>query len=862
MTLDAGTRLGPYEILAPLGAGRMGEVYRARDTRLSREVAIKVLPAEVSEAPRRLKRFETEARAASALNHPNIVTIYDFGTAGSTSYIAMERVEGTTLRELALGGALPTRKLLQIATQIAEGLAKAHTAGIVHRDLKPENVMVNRDGIVKLLDFGLAKLMASDGEIGEGPNLPSATGTNPGVVLGTAVYMSPEQASAEPLDFRSDQFALGSILYELATGVQPFRRATALQTLTAVVQEEPEPIAGINPELPPPLRWIIERCLEKDPSARYASTQDLARELAGVQRRLTEIGSSGSLTPVARERRGLLLWAAVGAVALLAIVTVIARSKAPSVTPQRIQTSLLPPERRSFSETAPVAISVAGDRIVFGAGNATDSSPDLFVRVLAQGASQVLPGTVDAQYPFWSPDGKSIGFFQYGKLRTLEVLGGTPKTICEAPEGRGGAWSPAGVILFAPNSNGPLFRVSASGGEPTPVTRVDTGKKEYGHRWPQFLPDGKHFFFQASSTAGSRNASIRIGWLESTKTTFLTEAASTGMYASPGYVLFVDPRGRLVAKPFDADRLESRGTAVPLAEDVFLDEGIGQAAFSVSRDGLLACQTSTEAARLTWFDRRGQQVGAIGQWGDSWGPRLSPDGLRVASQLRANGVWIDELSRGIGMRMTPGQWPVWSPDGREIAFSLNGDLYLRTPNGTDEPRLLVHGLNEVNPDDWSPDGRFILYEDHDPKTQTDLWVLPLDGDRKPRPFLRTEADEGAARFSPDGRWVAYGGEGGVYVLPFPGPGDRWKVANGGGHPVWSHDGKELFYLDADVLVVDVTVAGSVLRTGESKHLFRCPAGEQYDVSADGKRFLFTVLNESARPDPITLVQHWETAPKP
>ena len=865
MTLTAGSRLGPYEILAPLGAGGMGEVYRAQDTRLGREVAVKVLPAELSSDASRLKRFEKEARSVSALNHPNIVTIYDIGSVDSIPYIAMEKVEGSTLREMLLGGPLSMRKLLQIAPQIADGLARAHDAGIVHRDLKPENVMVSRDGVVKILDFGLAKLIAGGLGIDEEGLLPTTTGTRPGVVMGTVGYMSPEQASAGTVDYRSDQFSMGSILYEMATGKRAFQKKTGVETLTAILNEEPEPIGQVNPRVPAPLRWVVERCLAKEPENRFASTRDLARDLANLRDRVTEVSGSGETAAAPRRAKRRLLWLFAAAAVIVTTAVSIVLWRASPATPRRIHSSLLPPEQLGLSDNAPVAISPDGDRLVFGAGS-TQEPYSLYLRVLAEGTSQRLPGTVDALSPFWSPDGKSVGFFENGKLKTLDVAGGTPKTICDAPAGNGGTWGSGGVILFAPNSNGPIYRVPAAGGEPAPVTELDAARNEYGHRWPQFLPDGKHFFFQASSARGNKKASIRIGALDTKATRLLTAAASTGMYAPPGYVLFVDARGKLVAQPFDADRLETKGAAVPLAENVGLDENGGPAGFSVSRDGFLACQTSAGTARLTWFDRSGKQGECPGEWGEIWVPRLSPDGKRVMGQMRSNGVWIGvwigELSRRLGALATAGQWPVWSPDGRQIAFSLNGDLYVKTSSGTDEPRLLLHAANELGPDDWSPDGRFLLYEDRDPRTWADLWVLPLDGDQKPRPFLRTAADEDAARFSPDGRWVAYETQGGLFVLPFPGPGDRWNVANGA-RPVWSRDGKELFYIDGDnVMVVPVTVAGSSFRTGEPTRLFKRPPGEFFDVSADGKRFLFTVLSESARPEPITLVQNWTSGLKP
>jgi eukaryotic-like serine/threonine-protein kinase len=883
MSLSTGQRLGPYEVLAPLGAGGMGEVYRARDTRLSREVAIKVLPAAVSSDPERLKRFEKEARSASSLNHPNIVTIYDIGESGGASYIAMELVGGQTLRDLLAEGALPAKRLLAIAAQVADGLAKAHGAGIAHRDLKPENVMVTKDGFVKILDFGLAKLTQPDAPEGQKTHAPTVSaGTEPGVVMGTVAYMSPEQALGKAIDFHSDQFSFGSVLYEMATGKQAFARGNAPETLAAIIREEPEAISTSAPSAPVPLRWAIERCLAKDPEERYASTRDLARDLARLREGISEgTLSGGSFATVAPSRfpSGLLRAALVllGGVAIgAAVVAVVLRRPRMPAAPI-LRTSLLPPEGRTFRRAA-VALSPDGRQVAFGTLDSA-GNPELWIRSLAQPEARHLSNLDDARNPFWSPDGRLVGFFSSSKLQTIEAAGGAPRTVCEVQfGGRGGTWNRDGVVLFAPGPFTAIFRVSAAGGEPAPVTRLDSGRKELSHRWPSFLPDGRHFLFLSMATTGDRDVAVFLGSLDSPEVRLLVRAYSSAVFAPPGYLLFVDASRTLVALPFDAESLRVSGAPIPVAEGVLSGRGgTGKSGFSATGPELLAYLPHGKSTRIVWFDRSGREVGTVGPPGDHGFPRLSPDGKKVAvgteSAKNPYDVWVHDLSRGTQTRLMSDEYndeaPVWSPDGRQIAFTSSrtgrDDLYAKDSNGTGDVRLLLHSDHQLIPDDWSPDGRLLLYDDVDPKGSSDLWVLPLFGDRKPYPFVRTKAPEGQARFSPDGRWVAYwsgeSGVGEIYVLPFPGPGDRWQVSTGGWDPVWRRDGKELFYLSGDgVVAVDVKMAGSTLETGPPRPLFRLPPQAEiettYDVSPDGQRFLTIVSDKEARLVPITLMQNW------
>jgi eukaryotic-like serine/threonine-protein kinase len=895
---SAARRLGPYEFIGRLGAGGMGEVYRARDTRLGREVAIKVLPAELSADADRLRRFEKEARSASSLNHPNIVTIYEVERIESTSFIVMELVDGKTLREVLSEGALPVRRLLTIAVQIAEGLARAHSAGIIHRDLKPENVMVTKDGLVKILDFGLAKLAHPEQEGGgltQGPTVSG--GTSPGVVMGTVGYMSPEQASGHPVDFRSDQFSFGSLLYEMATGKGPFRRATAAQTLAAIIQDEPEPIINANPTIPVPLRWILERCLAKEPNGRYASTEDLARELATVRDHLSQISSVERALPETAGRllrkRELLGWALAAVLALLGAFLL---SRRPAAAPlDRLQVSLLPPPViESDWDIAPPAVSPDGRHVVFRAQNS------LWLRSLAEKEWKKLPGTEAGAYPFWSPDSQAIGFITLWdfKLKRIGVNGVGSQLIGEAPRFRGASWGADDTIVFG-QLNGPLYRIPAGGGQPSALTRLDQARRELDHRWPYFLPDGRRLLYLVRT---ERHDMILVaGSLDSNETKILGKASSTVAYSPPGYLLSTRTDRALVAQPLDVRSLRLSGSPVSIAENVLWEIHGPSSAFSVSSNGVLVYQSGPidSPSKLAWWDRSGRQLETFSPSPSYPSPVLSPDGTRVTTpkadtESGISHLWLHEFDRGTSTRLTfdPGddQDPVWSPDGGQLAFSRarNGirNIYLKSANGSGtEERLLASDVVQI-PLDWSSDGAFLLYLESGPKAweaeKGDLWVLPMAGQRKP---LRVAQDVfgaagGTAKISPDGHFLAYtsdeSGRFELRVQTFPQPTQRWQISAGGGsEPRWRRDGKELFYVSSDNRLMAVqTKTGSSFAASAPRALFQMSGLGNYmaarralfrlpdigyDVARDGSRFLVVVPDPDVPKPPITVVFNWLAA---
>jgi Tol biopolymer transport system component len=842
-------------------------------------VAIKVLPAELSADEDRLKRFEREARSASSLNHPNIVTVYDIGSAEGASYIAMELVDGKTLREILAGGPVPARKLLGIAAQIAEGLAKAHSVGIVHRDLKPENVMVTKDGLVKILDFGLAKLAHPEVEAGHSTEAPTVTqGTEPGIVMGTVAYMSPEQASGHPVDYRSDQFSLGSVLYEMATGKRAFAGETKPEILASIIREEPEPIGPLAPRTPAPLRWIIDRCLAKEARERYVSTEDLARDLEGVRTRLSETSGSGEALGIRPPRRGLrtaalvLVGAILGAVAL-GLAFGLLRGRLGSNALRRLEASLNPPAGTSFAlEDGGVSLSPDGRYLAF----ATQDSR-LWVHDLSQSNAREIAGAAPAHSPFWSPDSRSVAFFSKGKLRVAELSGGSIRTVCDVSGARGGAWSPEGVILFARTAKGPLFRVPAAGGEPVEATVLEPTRREVSHRFPIFLPDGRHFLYVAWHLGeGPENVPwIVAGSLDSKAVKPLFRSLTSPVYAPSGHLLYV-PRGRtLVAQRFDLRDLKVVGPAIPIVDQIEVSDW-RNSPVTVSPSGLLVHYSGVLAqTRLVWFDRAGREIGTLGSPAAFEESRLSPDGTKVAvsvtsPQTGEQHVWIYDASRGTG---APGiaesedeRQLIWSPDGREICFSSyrDGDanLYVAPSDGTAPAKPLLQSERNKQPLDWSPDGKWIVYGDLNEKTLADIWLLPLFGERRPTPFIQTASIEYNARFSPDGRWLAYqsnqSGQHEVYVTPFPGPGERTQVSTGGGEsPKWSKKGSEIVYLAGRQLMSVEIRGGPPSRLGAPRLLFEMPAGvQEFDVSPDSQKFLAIVPDKDFKPPPLTMVMNW------
>jgi eukaryotic-like serine/threonine-protein kinase len=890
MPLVPGTQLGPYEITASLGAGGMGEVYRARDMRLERTVAIKTLPAQFSFDPVRKQRFEREAKTISSLNHPHICVLHDIGHQDGIDYLVMECVEGETVAKRLEKGPLPLEQVLRFGTQIADALDKAHRSGVVHRDLKPGNIMLTPTG-TKLLDFGLAKPAAS---LVSGATLTAAvTQTTPmtqeGTVVGTFQYMSPEQVEGKDLDGRSDIFSLGAVLYEMLIGKRAFQGKSQLSVASAILEKDPTPIAAIKPMTPPALDYAIKKCLAKLPDERWQSASDLASELKWI----TESGSQAgqpSGVELRRMKRERIAWLAASLLLVAALVTVYYRRP---VAPTRPTWSyILPSEKTAFSNFGgPVAVSPDGQKLAFVARTA-EGVDLLWVRPLDAPSAQPIAGTEGAFYPFWSPDNQSLGFFAGGKLKTVSALGGPALTLCDATGPRGATWGGEGTILFALTWGG-LQSVPASGGLPVAVTRLDASRSETSHRWPNFLPDGRHFFYLAANFTGgpAEAASVYLASLDLKENKLLFHARSNVAYTS-GYLLFAQ-QGTLMARPFDEKRLELKGEAFPVAEHVLYNQLVWRGVFSASGNGVLAYMggATGNPGQLFWFDRSGKQLQGVGGPGDFSWHEVSPDGQRVAVQTLDSAaanyqIGVYDLSRGTNMRLTFGPWrnqaPVWSPDSQTIAYGANqkgrnNTLFQRKSDGTGGEQLLTESRDNKFPTSWSADGRFIAYNSTpEGKSNSELWILPLFGDRKPFAFLQTNSNVAEGRFCPRGGWIAYSsdesGRSEVYVTSFPEHQGKWLVSQSGGSmPRWRRDGKELFYLapTSQLMAADVNLSGSTFEVAAVHPLFRLrlapgppiydlgPTAGQigYDVSPDGQRVL---VNSPAENDaaPITVILNW------
>jgi eukaryotic-like serine/threonine-protein kinase len=752
MTIPAGSRLGPYEILSPLGAGGMGEVYRAKDTRLERTVAIKVLPQKLSSSPEIRQRFEREAKTISQLSHAHICALYDVGREGDTEYLVMEYLEGETLSDRLGKGALPPDQTLRYGQEIADALDKAHRQGIVHRDLKPANVMLTKSG-VKLLDFGLAKAMgrsersldATGREQAAAEHdpkarssitaLPTVAGnpnlTQEGTILGTFQYMAPEQLEGKDADARTDIFAFGATLYEMATGKKAFSASSQASLITAIMSSDPAPISSVQPMSPPALDRVVKKCLAKDPEDRWQSAGDLGSELKWIAE-----GSQTAL-PLAslsrRKGRERLAWVGLAAAASIALVLGLLLLRQRPTPSARFETSILPPEKILFVfRGSPPAVSPDGRRIAFTA-ESSEGVTRLWVRPFASASAQALPGTEGAARPFWSPDSLSLGFFAGGKLKRIEASGGRPQTLADAASGRGGTWNRDGVILFTPNAQSPVYRVSSSGGATVPVTSLGTGRGEYQHVWPTFLPDGRHFLYSGFVGADARpeeNMGFYLGSLDSKEVKLLYSGRGNVAYApssnqSRGHLLFM--RGStLLARPFDAGRLEFTGEAAPVAENVKYYGAQGSGTFAASENGLLAYQTGVQGdpSRLGWFDRTGKTVESIGPVASYTHPRISRDGRRMVvalldSQTHFLDLWLHDLTRHIPTRFTfepaVNIFPVWSPDGGRIAFASNRkgrhNIYQRATSGSEDDEVLLPSEAIFRfPTDWSPDGGLIAFQ--------------------------------------------------------------------------------------------------------------------------------------------------------
>jgi len=882
MTLTTGTRLGTYEVVALIGAGGMGEVYRAHDTRLGRDVALKVLPEAFARDGQRMARFEREAKLLASLNHPNIAAIYGLEESGPIRALVMELVEGPTLAERVAGGAVPVEEALPIARQVADAVEYAHDNNVIHRDLKPANIKVKADGMVKVLDFGLAKAMSEEpsaADINNSPTLSMAA-TRQGVILGTAAYMSPEQAKGKTADRRADVWAFGVVLFELLTGRQAFQGDDVTEILAAVVMKEPA-LDALPAKTPPAIRNLVRRCLEKNLRRRLPHIGEARMTIEDVLSGATPAEPVPAAPRKSRERL-LVVVAAALFVALVAALTLGAlayfrRAPAQALT-MRFFVSLpdswiLP--AAGLTTTAPLAVSPDGQRVAFLA-RSKDGRSLLWVRALNTLAAQSLAGTENALRPFWSPDSRFLGFFAGGKLKKIDISGGPPITLCDVPDGFGGAWSRDGVIVFVPTVASPVQKVSASGGVPTAATTL--GEGESGHRMPFFLPDGRHFLYRAVTATGGSGGPIYVASLDLAQRKMLLNADSSNVLYTQGHLIFLRET-TLMAQPFDAERLELTGEVFPIAEQIQTQGNPLAGVFSASENGVLAYQTGAAGAgsQLGWFDRTGKPMGVLGGTALYSDLDLSPDGKRASVNIQESGnrdIWIHDVARGLRTRFTfdPAEelMSLWSPDGSRVVFNSRRkghlDLYQKPSSGAGPEELLLEDNRDKYPVSWSSDGQFILYGSTGGPTSSDLFALPLSGDRKPSPFLQTQFNEGAGQFSPDGRWVAYSsnasGRMEIYVAPFPGPGGKWQISTAGGlYPRWRQDGTELFYLALDnkLMAAAVNGKGPSFEIGAVKPLFETrTAGIRYpyDVSADGQRFLINTAPEQAVSAPFTVVLNW------
>ncbi|MGH9315596.1 MAG: protein kinase domain-containing protein [Thermoanaerobaculia bacterium] len=886
MTISPGSRLGPYEVLSPLGAGGMGEVYKARDTRLERTVAIKVLPSHLSSNEEVRQRFEREAKTISSLSHPHICGLYDVGREGETDYLVMEYLEGETLTDRLSRGALPTEQVLRYGIEVADALDKAHRQGIVHRDLKPGNIMLTKTG-VKLLDFGLAKFSAPVSGASSLSVLPTQAGANltvEGTILGTYQYMAPEQLEGKEADTRTDIFAFGAVLYEMATARKAFEGKSQASLIAAILEHTPPPVSTVQPMTPPAFDRVVRNCLAKDPEDRWQSAHDVGSELKWIAEAGSQAGAPAGVVSKRRIRERA-AWAGFAIATLLAALFAVAYLRRVPAPGRPIRSLILLPEKLSLND---LAISPDGTRLVFSALNPEGRSL-LWVRSLDSTSTQPLPGTEKAVLPFWSPDSRTIGFFADAKLKRIEASGGPALTLCDA-DGVGGTWNRDGIILFS-RASGPIDRIPAAGGQPAPVTRLNESRHETTNRYPRFLPDGRHFLYVAGNLAGQPEDEanqVHVASLDSKEDRILLRGYSNTIYAS-GYLLYVRD-GNLFAQAFDPKRLQVSGEPVSVAQRVSgFDQYWKLAKFSASDNGIIAHGSSeTSLWQLSWFDRAGRRIGTFGDPAPYAAPRISPDGRRVAVEIFEESnqkaqLWICDLTRGLKEQFTSGpsanQSPVWSPDGNRILFASDrkhqADLYLKIASGAGQEEPLLEAEGQKLPDDWSPDGRYIAFENREPRgdRHVDLALLPLFGDRRPIALLRRKNNPGEARFSPDGRWIAYSTEEAgryeVYVSTYPNPGSRWRVSTAGGsQPRWRRDGKELFYFAADGKLMAVEIKpGRTFEVGIPRFLFeprlpRVPGFfNLYDVSADGQRFLMTTPVGEGTSLPIDLIVNWPAALK-
>jgi len=913
-----GQSISHYQILEKLGEGGMGVVYKARDTKLDRDVALKFLPPHLAASEQDKARFVQEAKAAAALNHPNVCSIIDIqehdipGEDEKQMFIVMEYVDGQTLRErtagLPAGTTMSLKQAIDIGIQVADGLAAAHEKGIVHRDIKPENIMIRRDGIAQVMDFGLAKLRASGSKI--------TRLTKQGSTVGTAGYMSPEQVTGQDADHRSDIFSLGVLLYELFTGELPFKGVHETALAYEIVNVDPAPMSVVKAGLDPALDAIVLECLAKDPPERYQWVAEVGKELRRFKRessrksvsRITAVRSGAqvpaimppagsgtfpaagtaeytALSPASGTgRRSFVPWTvAVVFIALAGFFAWRNYSVVAPPPPDEIRLNVMPPPGASFDTWAggSRAISPDGKMIAFVAIDSSRKSA-LYVRPLREESARKLPDTEDALFPFWSPDNRTIAFFGRGKLKKIDVVGGSPLTICDAQAGRGGTWNEAGVIIFSPGPSTGLSKVNATGGEVTTVTELDTTLGEITHRWPCFLPDGKRYLYlsPAGAASASESGTLYVGSLDSPERRTVLRVSSNVGYAD-GYLLYLRER-TLMAHRFDADADTVIGDPFAIAENIRYSGNFWQGSFSVSRDGRVVFASGNRPSggyNLKWYDRNGKEIGEVGKPGLFGALHLSPDGKKLAVvELDALGgnadIWIHDLIRGVKTRLTfdplADFLPVWTPDGKQIIFTSmrdrHGSFYRKNAEGIGAVEPLYQSDIFKRPYSIPRDGNTLYFSQKKPDGADDLYSLPLAGKPEPSAVLKDNFDKDQPAISPDGKWLAYvsneSGSGIIYIIPIPQTGGRWQVtAEAAFHPLWSRDGKELFYLNNEnsLMVSQIADEGGILRISNPQQLFTTSFRQlqsAFDVTPDGKRFIAVTEEGVQESSPMTVILNW------
>jgi serine/threonine protein kinase len=880
MPLPPGTKLGPYEIVAPLGAGGMGEVFRARDTRLDRTVAIKILTQGLADTPEIRQRFEREARAVSSLNHPHICALYDVGHQDGIEYLVMEYIEGETLAARIAKGPLPIADLLRYASQIADALDKAHRQGIVHRDLKPGNVMLTKSG-AKLLDFGLAKggEILQGGDIASSPTM-SRPLTTQGTIVGTMQYMSPEQLEGKDADVRSDIFSFGAMLYEMATGRKAFEAKSHASLIAAILKEDPRPLRELQPMTPPLLERIVKSCLAKDPDDRPQSAHDLKMEFDWIRESsgISEVPKVTIESPTARSKAPAIMLA-VGVFALIAAIAFVFEFRTEKLQAERLEFSI--PLQGEMSH---LALSPDGRMLAFVTPDQASGANMLGVQRIGSSGITILPGTQGASYPFWSPDDTYVGFFADGKLKKVAVSGGVPQFLAIATSGRGGSWSRRGVIVYSPQASGWLWKVNADGSDPVSLTdKIFDARQIVSHRWPVFLPDGEHFLYIAISFTNNLDNSARgifVGSLTGEAKKLISAAQSNPGYAN-GYLFYLDEKKSLRLSQLDVSKGTLSGESQVVTDQVGYQPSVFWGAFSVAENGTTVYNTNVGSTLsiLTWYDRAGKELGRVGDVGVLSNPNLSPDESRLAEDIadaKANNVnlWLSDLKRGTNSRFTfdtsEAVVGVWSRDGNLVAFrslALNDtNIFLKQSQGLQPAKSIfsvktsAQATDDLDPNSWSLDDKELLCTLQSSTGGSQLVLLAVPGG-KMTPFLSTKSNETNGQISPDGKWVAYAsnesGDWEIYVTTFPTAAGKWQVSRGGGtEPRWRGDGKEIFYIGPGSTLTAVPInAAETFSSGNPTPLFRTQFRANvsstdlysYDVTKDGQRFL---VNRYAKPPQV------------